>query len=227
MEWKYARAKSLNLVFSLLEPRLELLCGHLEVLDMSSCAVEEGNLARLLVGDREGILEPAVAIAKLVATSLLGLDALTTDRLAANIGSVSSCDRGLEVVVVLIGIIVARLASWRLGRRASCGSSDGVEAMGAGDGSVRDTVNRRRRMRATAAAAPARSETIGRELATAEVVDGRGGDAVLGWGVGTTRGSGGVVGRGGVRVLADGVGQVESVEVKTGRRRRRTWHCER
>ena len=82
-------------------------------------------------------------------------------------------------------------------------------------------------MRATAAAAPARSETIGREVATAEVVGRRGGDAILGWGVGTTRGSGGVVGRGGVRVLADGVGQVESVEVKMGRQRRRTWHCER
>ena len=72
-------------------------------------------------------------------------------------------------------------------------------------------------MSATAAAAPARSEAIGRELASAEVVDGRGGDAVVGRGVGTTGGGGGVVGGGGVRELADGVSQVESVEVKTGR----------
>ena len=70
---------------------------------------------------------------------------------------------------------------------------------------------------ATAAAASARSKAIGRDLATAEVVDGRGGDAVVGWGVRTTGGRGGVVGGGRVGVLADGVGQVEGVEVKTGR----------
>ena len=79
-------------------------------------------------------------------------------------------------------------------------------------------------MGATAAPAPARSETIGRELATAEVVDGRGGDAVLGRCVGTTGGGSRVVGGGGVRVFTDGVGQVEGVEIKTRRRGRGTWH---
>lgn len=72
-------------------------------------------------------------------------------------------------------------------------------------------------MSATAATTPARSEAIRGELAGAEVVDSRGGDAVVGRGEGTTRGRGGVVGRGGVRELADGVSQVEGVEVKTRR----------
>jgi hypothetical protein len=42
-------AKSLNLILSLLESRLKLLCGHLEVLDVSGSAVKERDLARLLV----------------------------------------------------------------------------------------------------------------------------------------------------------------------------------
>ena len=66
---------------------------------------------------------------------------LLFNRLAADIGSVSSCDRGLGIVVVLIGIIVMRLVWWRLGCRAGRGSSDGVETMRAGDGSVGDAVN--------------------------------------------------------------------------------------
>lgn len=78
-------------------------------------------------------------------------------------------------------------------------------------------MDRRGRVGATAAAAPARSKAIRGELATTEVVDGGGGNAVVGWGVGTTGGGGGVVGGGGVGVLADGVSQVEGVEVKTGR----------
>ena len=83
-----------------------MLYGHLKVLDVSRCTVEQGNLARLLVGDGKSILEPAVAVAKLVTMSLLGLDALMMDRLMANIGSVSNCDHGLEVIVVLVGIII-------------------------------------------------------------------------------------------------------------------------
>ena len=65
-------------------------------------------------------------------------------------------------------------------------------------------------MRATAAAA--------RKLATIEVVDSRGGVAILGCGVGTTRGGGSVVGRlgGGAQVLADGVGQVGSIKSRWG-----------
>ena len=83
---------------------------------MCSSAIKKRNLARLLVGDGKGIFESAVAIAKFIATSLLGLDALTTNSLAADIGGVSSSNGGLEIVVVLIGIFVASLSSRRLGR---------------------------------------------------------------------------------------------------------------
>lgn len=100
---------------------------------MSGSAVEEGNLAGLLVGDRKSILEPAVTVAKFITTPLLRLDALTTDGLAADIGSVSGSDSGLEVVVVLIRIIVASLASRGLCRRTRSRRSDGVEAMRTGD----------------------------------------------------------------------------------------------
>ena len=144
MKWgNCSRAESLNLVLGLLEPRLKLLCGHLEVLDVGGSAVEKGNLARLLVGDGESILEPAVTIAKFITTSLLRLDALTADSLAADIGGVSSRDRGLEVVIILIGVIVARrLASRSLRRRAGSRGSDGVETMRTGNRGVRDTVDR-------------------------------------------------------------------------------------
>lgn len=105
---------------------------------------------------------------------MLRLDALATDCLAADIGGVSSSDGGLEVVIVLIGIFIASLSAGSLGRGAGRGRSNGVEAMRAGDGSVWYAVDRRRRVSATAAAAPTRSKAIGRKLATAEVVDGWG-----------------------------------------------------
>ena len=50
--------------------------------------IEEGDLARLLVGGRKSVLELVMAVAKLVVVSPLGLDGLTTDCLVANIGSV-------------------------------------------------------------------------------------------------------------------------------------------
>jgi hypothetical protein len=40
-----ALAKAGSLIFCLLEPRLKLLLGHLQVLDVGSGAVQEGNLA--------------------------------------------------------------------------------------------------------------------------------------------------------------------------------------
>jgi hypothetical protein len=48
-----------------------LLLGHLRVLDVGSGAVQERSLARLLVGDGEGILEAAVAIPELIVSPLL------------------------------------------------------------------------------------------------------------------------------------------------------------
>jgi hypothetical protein len=216
-------AESLNFVLGLLEPRLKLLGGHLEILDVGGSAVEEGNLAWLLVGDGECVLETTVTVTKLITTPLLRLDALTTNGLTADIGSASSRDRGLELIIVLVGIIIAGLSSRGLCRRTSSGCRDGIEAMRSGNRCVGNAVDGRRRVSPTPAAAPARSKAIGRELASAKVVDGRGGDAVIGRGVWTTGGGGSVVGGGGVRVLAEGVSQVEGVEVKTGRWRRGTW----
>jgi hypothetical protein len=66
----------------------------------------------------------------------------------------------------------------------------------------------------TAAAASARSEAVRGQLTCREVVNSRGRDAVVRWGVGPTGGGSGVRGR--VGVLADGVGQVQRVKVETG-----------
>jgi hypothetical protein len=55
-------AKAGDLIFCLLKPRLKLLLGHLQVLDVGSGTVQERNLARLLVGNGKGILEATVAV---------------------------------------------------------------------------------------------------------------------------------------------------------------------
>ena len=78
-----ALAKTGSLIFSLLEPCLKLLLSHLQVLDVGGGTVQEGNLARLLVGYGESVLEAAVAIPELIASPLLRLDTLTTNLLAA------------------------------------------------------------------------------------------------------------------------------------------------
>ena len=89
--------------------------------------------------------------------------------------------------------------------------------MRARDGSVRYAVDQGGGVSTTAAGTSARSKTIGGELASTEVVDGRGGDAIIGRDVGTTGEGGRVVGRRGVRVLANDVGQVKGVKVEAGR----------
>jgi len=68
---------------------------------------------------------------------------------------------------------VFRLRVFAAERVAGLRSNDGVELMGTGDGSVWNAVDRRRGVSATAVAAPARSEAIGGELSSADVVDGR------------------------------------------------------
>jgi hypothetical protein len=66
-----ALAKTGGFILCLLEPRLELLLGHLQVLDVGGSTIQERNLARLLVRDRERILETAVAIPEFITTPLL------------------------------------------------------------------------------------------------------------------------------------------------------------
>ena len=78
-----ALAKAGGLIFCLLEPRLKLLLGHLQVLDVGSGTVQERNLARLLVGNGKRILEAAVAVPELITSPLLRLNTLATNFLTA------------------------------------------------------------------------------------------------------------------------------------------------
>lgn len=78
-----ALAKAGSLILCLLESCLQLLLGHLQVLDVGGGTVQERDFARLLVGDRKSILETTVAIPEFIASPLLRLDTLTTDFLAA------------------------------------------------------------------------------------------------------------------------------------------------
>jgi len=86
-----ALAKTGSLVLCLLEPRLELLLGHLQVLDVGGGTVQKRNLAGLLVRDRESVLEVTVAVPEPIVSPLLRLDALTTDFLVA--GNWDECVR--------------------------------------------------------------------------------------------------------------------------------------
>jgi hypothetical protein len=72
-------AKAGNLILCLLEPHLELLLGHPQVLDVGGGIVQKRNLAELLVRDGEGILEVTVAVPELIESSLLQLNALMTN----------------------------------------------------------------------------------------------------------------------------------------------------
>jgi hypothetical protein len=58
--------KAGNHILCLLEPCLELLLGHLQVLNMGGGMVQKRNLAGLLVRDGESILEMTVAIPELI-----------------------------------------------------------------------------------------------------------------------------------------------------------------
>ena len=77
-------SEALGFSFSLLEPHGELTLGHLEVLDVSSSAIEKRDLAGLLVGDGERVLEAAVTLPEFVTPTLLGLNTLTADLLPAS-----------------------------------------------------------------------------------------------------------------------------------------------
>ena len=57
-----ALAKVGSLILCLLEPRLKLLLGHLQVLDVGGGTVQKRNLAGLLVRDGESILKVTVTI---------------------------------------------------------------------------------------------------------------------------------------------------------------------
>ena len=54
----------------MLKPHGKLTLGHLEVLDVGGSAVEQINLAEVLVGNRKRVLEAAVTLSELVTIAL-------------------------------------------------------------------------------------------------------------------------------------------------------------
>ena len=59
-------AEAGNHILCLPEPRLELLLGHLQVLDVGGGMVQKRNLTGLLVREGESILEATVAVPELI-----------------------------------------------------------------------------------------------------------------------------------------------------------------
>ena len=235
-----------GLGLSLLEPGLQLLLGHLEVTNVRrSCQrgaasapiapdprrvhtpIQQGNLARLLVRNRESVLEAAVAVTELIPPPLLRLDALAADLLAAHVVAAAGGGNRVEVVVVVAGEVVGALGTLLLLllARGSAGDSSGterVEAVRPGDGRERTRRDGGAwRVGTAAAAATARADAVGRQVARAQVRERTGVD---------TRGREGASGRAGavvaagrrVGVLVKAAREVEGVEA-TRRRSGRHW----
>jgi len=170
-------AEALN--FSLCHPELglKLFPDGVEVAKVACRTVEQRDFAGLLVRRRKGLLEACVTVSELIATTLLGLDALLADSLATIVSVSTSGKRGgLEIlVVVLIGVIVTPQAtSPPVGTpdaSAGGGGHDRIETVRPGNGrSVRERSGGR--VGTTATAGPARGgwHTIGGELASREGV---------------------------------------------------------
>lgn len=105
------------------------------------------------------ILETGVPVTELVAPPLLRLDALLANGLAAaRVVRPTDSDR-LELLILIFALVVAlgRPSLVPQDRAASGGSSDGVESLGAGDGSgIRDVVDVRWGVRAASTAGATR-----------------------------------------------------------------------
>lgn len=217
----YSRSQTLCLILSLLKSRLQLALGHLQVPDVGRRTVQQGNLARLLVRNGQGLLQTAVAVPKLVTSALLRLDTLAADFLTATISRTlneSGCliDSKIELyshfvrrttgdlwleIVVIVGEVF-RLASSALAGRRPCGRRhrDRVVAVGAG--------NRRERGFA-AAAGTAGAHAVGGGFARGKTSEHCGVDAVAGRGVRASwrAGAGGV--RAGEGIVGERVGEVK------------------
>jgi len=142
-------AESVNFMISTLESDLQLILDSLEIFDVAGCAVKERDFASLLIRRWEGFLEAGIPFPELVASALLGLDALLANSFAARVtrGRVVVSSNGSRfefLVVVVIGIVVAPARPCTLvGSRASAGPIGGhsnrVEAVRAWDSSsIRD-----------------------------------------------------------------------------------------
>lgn len=76
-------AESVNFVIGTLEAGLQLTFDGFEIFDMTGGSFEEGDFASLLVRGREGLFETRVPFPELIASALLGLDALLANGFAA------------------------------------------------------------------------------------------------------------------------------------------------
>ena len=151
----------------MLKPHGELILGHLEVLDVGRRAIKKRNLAGLLVGDGERVLEAAVALPEFVAPTLLRLDTLAADLLSTPRGTslVGRWSDWLEIVVI-VGIGRLGLLLGAIPGDTRRGLSDGVVSKIAGNG---------RGGRANgSSAAPSGLHAVGGQLSRAEVGEGGG-----------------------------------------------------
>lgn len=125
---EHSRAKSLRLHLSLVQPSLELLLGHLEVLDVCRRTVQKRNFAGLLVRHGKDVLQTAVAIPELIATALLRLNALAANLLAALVRVEVGRQRGSKLFLLVIAAKVL-LGGTALALALRRAVANGIEAM--------------------------------------------------------------------------------------------------
>lgn len=137
---------------------------------MVHTTVQKRNLGRLLVGNRQNVLESTVAIAELVPAALLRLDALAANLFAAHV-RVGSRGRGRKVLLIVVAGKVVLGCPPLFALALAGAGTQGVEAMLA-SGRGKGAMNGRRRTRShgrVGAALPARvgRHAVGGQLTVA------------------------------------------------------------
>jgi hypothetical protein len=144
-------AEAVDFVVSTFQADLQLVLDSLEILDVACGSIKQGDFASLLVRSWEGFLKTGIPFPELVASALLGLDALLANSFTARvtrsrwIAASSNGSRFEFFVIFVVRVVVAparpcTLVGGRTARPVG-GHSNGVEAMRrAWDGSrVRDS----------------------------------------------------------------------------------------
>lgn len=83
-------AESLDFHLNLGETCLHLVIRLFEVHDVVSSSFQKGNLAALLIGDRQDIFQPSISVAKFVSAALFRLDALPSGSFLPGVGKMFS-----------------------------------------------------------------------------------------------------------------------------------------
>jgi hypothetical protein len=117
-------AKPVDFRFSRLQPDLELLLDSFKVTNVTDSSIEQGDLTRLLVGGRKGVLEARVPFAKLITSPLFGFDALFPNSLSAGVGTVGGREGRLEFLIIVIGVIVTLAVASPLSPHSSTSRRD-------------------------------------------------------------------------------------------------------